>query len=295
MAGLLPHLGHQNLYNKIQFNQSWRDPGNWMAGNTIVPEFLDPSYPVHTRQVALDGLPLDFGATHFVGLAGIGRDAASYKRGDPATAHKVGVLGYDGSITLDEVRKGRGTSNAILLIQAPHDGVTGVSPWMAGGGHTLRGVPETNSIDPFVLSNDRQGEVIRHKNKRGTYVLMTDGSVRFIDQNVSDEVFKAMCTVNGPAPKGFDLKKNPATPLIPAPDDAGKDPANAPPEKEPVRVKQSETKPSDVKDSPTPAIKEAAPQKSSRLAPSVLEIEPHAMHSEFAPSQFLLRRAEHLA
>src|SRR5213075_2874219 len=39
MAGLLPYMGHQNLFNKIQFNQSWRDPSNWLAGNTIVPQF----------------------------------------------------------------------------------------------------------------------------------------------------------------------------------------------------------------------------------------------------------------
>src|SRR5262249_37052390 len=44
-----------------------------------------------------------------------------------------------------------------------------------------------------------------------------DGSVRFIEQNVSDAVFKAMCTVGGGAPEDFDVKKNPSTPLVPAP------------------------------------------------------------------------------
>ncbi len=217
MAGLLPHLGHQNLYNKVQFNQSWRESNNWMAGNTVVPQFLDPMYPDTARYVAIGDLPLDFAATHYVGIAGIGLDAASYKRGDPATDHKRGVLGYDDSASLAEVRAGRGISNTILMAQVPHDGVTGVSPWIAGGGATLRGVPEKNSIAPFVLSTDRNGKAINHQNKRGTFVMMTDGSVRFIDQNVSDEVFKAMCTVGGPSPKAFDLDKIPNTPLIPAP------------------------------------------------------------------------------
>jgi uncharacterized protein (TIGR03067 family) len=224
MAGLLPYMGHQNLFHRIQFNQSWRDPGNWMAGYTIVPQFLDPTYPDNTRQLAVGDLPLDFAATHFVGNAGVGLDAASYKRSDPATAHKLGPLGYDGSATLDEIRAGRGASNTILMLQVPHDGVTGVSPWIVGGGATLRGVPETNPIDPFVLSTDRNKNTIVYSKdggktkQRGTFVLMTDGSVRFIDKDIDPEVFKAMCTVGGPDPQKLDLDKNPLTPLVPPPE-----------------------------------------------------------------------------
>lgn len=226
MAGLLPYLGHQNLFNRIRFDQSWRDPGNWMAGNTIVPQFLDPMVPDSAQYVTFGDLPVDFAATHYVGIAGVGMDAASFKRNDPATINQRGVFSYDESATLDEVRSGRGLANTILLIQTPHDGLTGVSPWIAGGGATLRGVPEKNSILPFVLTTDKNGKVIHNKNKRGTYALMTDGSVRFIDQNVSDNIFKAMATVNGPAPIEFNLNQDPNTPLIPLPD-------KNPPKKEP--------------------------------------------------------------
>jgi hypothetical protein len=169
------------------------------------------------------------------------------------------VLGYDGSATLDEVRKGRGLSNTILMIQVRHDDTTGVSPWIAGGGATLRGVPESNSIAPFVLSTDRNGKPISHQNKRGTYVLMTDGSVRFIDQNVSDEVFKAMCTVNGPAPKTFDPAKDPNTPLIPGPNTKIKKPVTKePPVKAepPVKKDPGKDPPIDKKQNPAPEKKE---------------------------------------
>ena len=215
MAGLLPYMGQQHLYERINFEQSWRDPSNWMPGSMIVPQFLDPSYPSYARQVAVGELPLDFGATHYVGIAGVGLDAAAYKRGDPATVNKRGVFGYDESASLDEIGQGRGVSNTIVAIQVPHDGLTGVSPWIAGGGATVRGVPEKNSIAPFVLSKDKNGNTIQHQGKKGTYAVMADGSVRFIDQTVSDAVFKAMCTVNGPAPEDFNLDSNPATPLVP--------------------------------------------------------------------------------
>ena len=231
MAGLLPYMGQQNLYNKIQFQNSWRDPANWMAGGTVVPQFLDPMYPDYSRKVGVVDLPLDFGATHFVGIAGVGMDAAAFNRND-LPPNKRGVLGYDESLSLDEVGKGRGTSNTILMIQVPHDGVTGVSPWIAGGGATHRGVPEKNSIAPFLLSKDRNGNAIHHQNKRGTYVLMTDGSVRFVDENVSDDVFKAMATVGDPTTPKIDLNKVPNTQLIPATDEP-KD-AAPPLEKQPL-------------------------------------------------------------
>ena len=35
---------------------------------------------------------------------------------------------------------------------------------------------------------------------------MGDGSVRFIDEKISDEVLKGMVTINGPAPNEFEAK-----------------------------------------------------------------------------------------
>ena len=178
-----------------------------------------PSYPDYLRGVADRANCRSTSApTHYVGVAGIGLDAASYSRNDPATKIKRGIFSNDGSASLDEIRKGRGLSNTMAMIQIPHDGVTGVSPWIAGGGATLRGVPEKNSIAPFILSRDKNDKPIEHQGKRGTFVLMADGSARFVDQTVSDDVFKAMATVQGPAPENFNPATNPSTPLLPAPE-----------------------------------------------------------------------------
>ncbi len=251
MAALLPHMGHENLFNKINFKQSWRESGNWTAGNTIVPQFLDPSYPERTRYLSVGDVSLDFAATHFVGIAGVGLDAASYKRGDPATDHKRGPLSYDESASLEEIRKGRGIANTILMIQVPYDGITGVSPWIAGGGATLRGVPETNPMGPFLLSTDRDGKTINHQGKRGTYVLMVDGSVRFIDQNIDPEVFKAMCTIGGPGPKNLELDKTPGTPLIPSPGTKKK--TTTPPAQKGKGLDKSPEKEPEIEKKPQPA------------------------------------------
>ena len=58
-------------------------------------------------------------------------------------------------------------------------------------------MPEKDSVDPF-LSTEKDGS-------RGTFALMTDGSVRYIKKGIPDEIFKAMATIRGPAPANLDL------------------------------------------------------------------------------------------
>jgi hypothetical protein len=205
MAGLLPFLGRQDLYNFINFDHSWRDPSNWIAGRTLVPEFLDPRFPDGSRRLINPDMPFELAATHFVGIAGVGLDAADYAADDPRYDLKRGILGYESSRGLKEVD--HGLSNTVLMIEVPHDGPAGVTPWIAGGGSTLRGVPDKNSIAPFVLSTDRDGKGIRYKDERGTYAVMADGSVRFISAKISDDVFKAMCTAKAPAPDNAALSE----------------------------------------------------------------------------------------
>ena len=209
MAALLPFLGQESLFGKINFNLSWRDPGNWAPAGTMVAQFLDPTYPSSSYFLTRPDLPFDAAATHFVGIAGVGLDAADYDPADPATINKRGILNYNKGVSLEEVRKGHGLGNTMLMVQVPFDGLTGVSPWMAGGGSTLRGVPEKNSVAPFIIEG---------KGESGTFALMADGSVRFVKHDVSDEVFKAMATARGPLPEGLDLESSDSrTPLIRAP------------------------------------------------------------------------------
>jgi Protein of unknown function (DUF1559) len=191
MAGLLPFLGKESLYARIKFDASWKDPVNWMTARTLVPEFLDPAYPEWARVAPYPGIPFPLGGTHFVGIAGIGQDAPDYTASDPAVVAKLGVFGYNRMTSLAEINKNRGLSATALMVQVPYDGPAGVTPWMAGGGSTIRGVPEKNSVKPFVSTG--------YNGKRGTFVLMADNSVRFVTEDIKDEVFQAMCTVKGPA------------------------------------------------------------------------------------------------
>ena len=186
MAGLLPFLGYQEIYDGIQLKESWRSELNMKQGAVLIPQFLNPRYPrpawrAHPPSV---GVTRDLGATHFVGIAGIGIDAADYPLSDTGVAKKLGVFGYDRRTAVKDIADGM--ANTAYMIQVPP---THQRPWIAGGGATVAGIPETRSVQPFV-STQANG-------KRGTYLLMCDGSVRFVKDDIADDVFKALCTFKG--------------------------------------------------------------------------------------------------
>ena len=184
MAELLPYLGQTTLYSQIDRAQSWRDPANVGSASTLIPQFLSPNTEPASWWVKYPDVSDPVAATHFVGLAGVGLDAASYAPNDPAVADKIGIFGYDRQTALRDITDG--AANTILMAQVPP---LVKRPWLAGGGATVVGVPEKNSIKPFVS--------VQGNGKKGTLVVMADGSVRFISEGVSDEVFKALVTIKG--------------------------------------------------------------------------------------------------
>jgi hypothetical protein len=184
MARLLPYLNQDDLYRSIKHEKFWKADANLKAGSILIPTFLDPRYPDTSWYAKLDVLGNKvLGSTHFVGCAGVGLEAGDYKADDPAVAKKLGAFGYDRKTAAKDVTDG--LANTIYMIQVPPGYQR---PWIAGGGATVMGVPEAKSIRPFEFS---------HQGKRGAIVLMLDGSVRFVDASVKDDVFKALATIRG--------------------------------------------------------------------------------------------------
>jgi hypothetical protein len=186
LAELLPYLGSEQASLKINKEKSWRDPQNLIAASTLIPQFIDPATQPNSWWIRYPSLGEPVAATHYVGIAGIGLDAAEYPANDPNLVNRLGIFGYDRGAKMSDIKDG--AANTILMAEVPS---VFKRPWLAGGGATVVGVPEKNSFQPFV-SSEKGG-------KRGSYVIMADGSVRFITEGVSDDVFKAMCTMNGGA------------------------------------------------------------------------------------------------
>jgi hypothetical protein len=179
MAELLPYLGYDQVSRRVRRDLSWRDDENITPASVLVPNFLAPGSVKSTWYVSYPAIEPELAATHFVGMAGVGLDAAMYPPDHP----DAGIFNYDRRTSLAGVPN---RSKTIFMIQVPpgfH------SPWIAGGGSTIRGAPQTKSVEPFLSLND--------KRERNTTVLMADGSVKTISGRISDDVFKALCRVKG--------------------------------------------------------------------------------------------------
>lgn len=185
LVSILPYMGHEDLFNRIDKKKSWRDDENLKQGAILVPEFLNPSFERRTWRASVPSLGLrDQGATHVVGVAGVGADAGDFSMNDTSVAKKIGMVGYDRRANMKDVTDG--ASNTMYMIQVPPNQPR---PWIAGGGASVMGVPEKDSVRPFAVTGPN--------GKRGATVIMADGSVRFVADTISDDVFKALATIRG--------------------------------------------------------------------------------------------------
>jgi hypothetical protein len=181
MTQLLPFLGHQKEYNRINFREELLTENNLEVGTEVIPAFLNP---LDDRQVwkghPFGGLAL----THFAGMSGIEDTrnvvAAALPRDDP----RAGVFGYDEVARPDEITDG--TSQTIMVVGS---GAL-ANPWIMGGGGTIRG-----ARPPYF--DKVSGLGTRNLPQPGTIAVMADGSVRFISANVDPQAFRAMCTIHG--------------------------------------------------------------------------------------------------
>ena len=210
MVQLLPYVADGEFKDlPFENDKSWNESGNLFTASTVVPQFLTPlpadkRYGFLIRYPGLKSMPL--AATHFVGMAGVGLDAAEYRADDPATAKLRGIFGYDLETKPNEIKDG--AAETILLIQVPTDPK---SPWIAGGGSTVRGVldtPTRECVQPFISTT--------YQGKPGTFAIMADGKVRFIPADIDPKTFQAMCTIAG----GEKIKNiDTVAPVVPPPDD----------------------------------------------------------------------------
>jgi Protein of unknown function (DUF1559) len=122
-----------------------------------------------------------FGLSHYVGVAGVGADAARLPKDDPA----AGFFGYDRAIKRSDIKDGDSTT--LAAIETTRDN----GPWAAGGPATVRGL-EPNRL-PYVGRDAQFGSL-----HRGTTVaLFADGSVRYVHNSIDPRIFEALATIAG--------------------------------------------------------------------------------------------------
>ncbi len=158
IAALLPFYGHSDWKAQLQFGYNWNDPRNVGVTRRALPEVTNPVLGPGTSAA---GFPV----THYVGVAGVGADAASLRADDP----RAGVFGFGRTTRLEDIT--RGTANTIAIL-----GVTErCGPWAAGGAATVRGLTKP----PYFNGPDGFGS----GQPDGMLAGMADGSVRFLSKD----------------------------------------------------------------------------------------------------------------
>jgi hypothetical protein len=177
---ILPHLdppAYLTLAASLDRTRAWDDDANRAGVNTPIPHFHNPYRPHDARASP--------NHTHFVGIAGVGADAARF----PSHHRKAGVFGHDRRTLPKRIKDG--ASNTMMVV----DTMAGNGPWAAGGPATVRGLDPNRQ--PY-LGKGRQFGGPQWGS--GAFAVFADGSVRFIQDRVDPRVFEALATVAGGEP-----------------------------------------------------------------------------------------------
>jgi hypothetical protein len=160
--------------NRPRWFHAKKGDHEWEAYWGDHPLWLCPSNP----NQAAPGTP---SLTHYVGIAGLGRDAASR----PANSPGIGFFGYDRALHHEDFKKG--LSETLMVVETRLDN----GPWTAGGYPTVRG------LDPDGPPYLGKGGQFGGMHRTGVNTLFADASVRYLSEDTSPRVFAGMALVAG--------------------------------------------------------------------------------------------------
>lgn len=201
---ILPYLEQQNAFKKIDFNESVYSPANQPVRKHILPGLICPSAPLPGNTINHNGA--EYAVNTY---AGINNDVET-----TIDVERNGVFFLNSSVRYDDITDG--SSNTMYVAEYICEQTPGYNlGWMSGTRGTLRNVvidsvdrtnPDNADLPPnYQLHN---GGVIPRFNLNttlpdpdyvggigsyhvgGWHLLLGDGSMRFISQNVRSDVLR---------------------------------------------------------------------------------------------------------
>jgi hypothetical protein len=162
LVALVPYIEQDNVYSRIDTKQGWDAEENRFAALLGSKMFHCPGYP--------EGPPTStLWSSHYVGITGVGEDAAWFPSGDPL----AGFFGHYRKLTNGDLV--RGASETVVATETS----------AAKGAWTAAGLPTARGFDPAKAH-------FGGNHRDGCHVVYADGSVRIIESKVSDAEWKKM-------------------------------------------------------------------------------------------------------
>jgi hypothetical protein len=195
MVAILPNMTQEPLYQRFDLREPWDSEKNLPAAHTQVRSFICPSASFSSA-VACSSLPSALSSsyyTSYVGISGVGQNAAFLPLGDP----NCGFFGHERRARFPQDISD-GTSQTILLIETSDRN----GPWAAGDVPTLR------FIDPEVqplIGRDAPFGILHAPGwywRKSSYpvhaqVALGDGSVRNLTPAIDPRTLAAAATIAG--------------------------------------------------------------------------------------------------
>src|SRR5262245_20098798 len=178
---VLPGLDQRRV-NSVQLlanldrSKPWAAEVNQQAARTRIPTLICPENPPEVPPDAP-------GITSYVGISGVGANAATLAPTDP----RAGAFRYDTSTPFDRITDG--LSQTLLFGETRHE----VGPWLRGGRSTVRGLDDAPGAPVLIGDNGQFGGYFPF----GAHFAMCDGSVRVFSPRVAPDVLRGLATIAG--------------------------------------------------------------------------------------------------
>jgi hypothetical protein len=168
------------LVESIDRTRPWTAEPNQRAGHTRLVMLLCPENPPEMSA----GGP---GVTSYVGIAGVGADAASLTRSWWGSDPRCGAFSYDRPTPFGRITDG--LSQTLLFGETRDD----AGPWLRGGVATVRGLNDAPDAPPLV------GGQFGGYFPTGANFALCDGSVQTFSPNTTPGILFAYATIAGKA------------------------------------------------------------------------------------------------
>ncbi len=174
LATIMPYIiGANMLPSAPGPEKGWEAKENRYLARTPIRDFECPAFPQ-------DRSPGAVFTSSYMGLIGLGSDAAKLPMDDPRT----GFFRYDRKLSLSKIP---GRADTLLVCM---ETVRAEGPWTAAGPATLRSLEP--SQPPYFGANGQFGGLHRG----GANALSVDASVRFLADDTSPDVLQSLVSLH---------------------------------------------------------------------------------------------------
>lgn len=165
----------------------------WQDEENVIPKWYGtdgrPNPPEPLGNIKLFRCPADStvsppdaaGLTNYVGISGVGADAAELRLGYPG----VGFFGCDRKMKPADISDG--LANTIAVMETNSN----LGPWTAGG------LPTVRPFDPAKVPYLGVARPFGSGHRDCTQAVFADGSVHAFSKSIRPEVLEAMATISG--------------------------------------------------------------------------------------------------